>query len=174
MSLKEILPRTLFFAAVNLFAVGCVHSDHSEVQGMAVNSVAARLAKRRFPSVFQAWSQADFLNDGKTRVPLGTIESQEVSMARHDLLWRGVKAFGLEPTSEFEGDAESFTQKSIGIARSRRAQLLALNPNLIMLAEIRYHSARPDFLAENSPWWKRDGAGQRVPKLSARWTATFS
>ena len=40
--------------------------------------------------------------------------------------------------------------------------MLRLNPNLILLMEIRYRDAARDFLPANHPWWRRDKAGKIV------------
>jgi len=43
-----------------------------------------------------------------------------------------------------------------------RQKLLELNPNLVLIAEIRYRDAHRSFLPENHPWWMRDEQGQIV------------
>ena len=38
-----------------------------------------------------------------------------------------------------------------------------MNPNLILLVEIRYRDAGPGWLPPEHAWWKRDTAGRLVP-----------
>lgn len=117
--------------------------------------IAARLAARTFPSVFQAWSPADNVKS----------EDELTTIARHDLVFHGPGFFDLKWNNEFEGIADGFTPASIRDAKQKRQALLAKNPNLIMLAEIRYRDADRAFLPKSSTWWKRDASG----KLEAGW-----
>jgi hypothetical protein len=112
-----------------------------------------RLADRTFPSVFQAWNPADNLSP----------EDPLVTLARHDLLFSSPEAYFLQWDNPYKGLAVAFTADSIELARDLRAQIHALNPNLILLAEIRYRDAPDGYLPADSPWWKRDGDGNRIP-----------
>ncbi|MBX7208737.1 MAG: putative glycoside hydrolase family 15 protein [Verrucomicrobiaceae bacterium] len=118
-------------------------------------TVSQRLAARTFPSVFQAWSPADNLK----------AEDELTTIARHDLVFHGPGFYDLKWNNDFEGLADGFTRGSISDAKAKRKALLARNPNLIMLAEIRYRDADRTFLPKNSSWWKRDASG----KLEAGW-----
>lgn len=110
-------------------------------------SVSGRLAGRTFPSVFMAWSMAENTGDADRRD----------NMARHDLVFAGPATFGLRwDANGHEGLAEQFTTQSTAKARAFRAELLARNSNMVLLAEIRYRDAKDDFLPEDSPWWRRD------------------
>ena len=115
-------------------------------------SIAERIAARDFPSVFQAWSPADNLPD---RDRLST-------MALHDLIWHGPGGFGLVWDTKPRGLAEAFTPESIKAGRKIRRDLLKLNPNIILIAEIRYRDAHPNFLPRGHRWWKRDEQGNLV------------
>jgi len=103
--------------------------------------------------VFQAWSPADSLSR----------ENPTDTLARHDLVWHGASFFKLAWDSNPEGLAESFTPASITAGRAYRRELLARNPNMVLLLEIRYRDAGDGFLPADSPWWMRDGAGRRKP-----------
>ncbi len=122
-------------------------------------SVTARIEGRSFPSVFAPWqfgpSRPASLKAGGTspendpRLPL---------IARHDLYWNNWNALGLKLASgqTYPLLSPEFTRESIEAARRRRAVLLAANPNLIILTDIDYRAARPDFLPPDSPYWLRD------------------
>lgn len=105
-----------------------------------------RVDSREFPSVFQAWNPA---------TPIAGVDA--VSMqARHDLVFLHPSMVGLRSEGRFEGTAFQFTPESIAEAKAKRAALLEKNPNLVLLAEIRYRDAPQGFLPEDAPWWKRD------------------
>jgi hypothetical protein len=115
-------------------------------------SIPERIAARDFPSVFQAWSPAD--NQPK--------KDWWAMMAMHDLVWHGPGGFGLVWDTEPRGLAEAFTPESIEAASKIRRKLLELNPNIILIAEIRYRDAHPSFLPESHIWWKRDKDGNII------------
>ena len=116
-------------------------------------SVPQRIEARSFPSVFQAWNPARNVQDPS---PLHT-------MARHDLLWHGPTFFGLKWNHRPIGLADGFSGESIKAAIARRRKLLALNPNIILIAEIRYRDAHKSYLPAGHAWWLRDKQGQIVP-----------
>lgn len=112
-----------------------------------------RIEGRTFPSVFQAWSPAQNVQD----------DSRWHTLARHDLIFHGPQFFGLQWNRRPSGLADGFAPESIQRARLLRRRLLALNPNLVLLAEIRYRDAHQSYLPEEHPWWLRDSAGEIVP-----------
>lgn len=112
--------------------------------------VTERIVQRDFPSIFQAWN-------GVTPLPG---KDATAMLALHDLAFLSPSQLGLQWEGTFEGTAFTFTPASLAAARARRDSLLAKNPHLILLAEIRYRDAPKGFLPENSPWWKRDAAGK--------------
>ena len=114
--------------------------------------IQQRIADRDFPSVFQAWSPATNLDS----------EHRVVTIARHDLVFLGPGATGLRWSKTPTGLADGFTPESIGRAERYRATLNALNPNLILLAEIRYRDAMDGYLPADHAWWKRDAQGKRI------------
>jgi arabinogalactan endo-1,4-beta-galactosidase len=137
------------------------HSWHSgwlpEVVQMlaepAERSVQERIEARRFPSVFQAWNPAQNVHDES---PLHTV-------ARHDLVWHAPEFFGLRWNNKHVGLADGFVQNSVENARTFRQKLLGLNPNLILIVEIRYRDAHKSYLPEEHSWWLRDKQGRIVP-----------
>ncbi|MHC4352107.1 MAG: alpha-amylase family protein, partial [Planctomycetota bacterium] len=111
--------------------------------------VGQRIAARDFPSVFQAWSPADNLRG----------EKQLVTAARHDLIWHGIGWYGLIWDKSPSGLGETLKPDSIKRGLSKRRNLLELNPNLILIAEIRYRDASKRFLPANHKWWRRNEDG---------------
>jgi hypothetical protein len=115
-------------------------------------SIAERIAGRDFPSVFQAWSGADNVTD----------EDKLAVTARHDLLWHGVEWYGLRWDRHPSGLAEAFEPESIQAGLKTRNVLLDLNPNIILIAEIRYRDAPRHFLPAEHQWWRRNKNGKLV------------
>jgi len=115
-------------------------------------SISDRVADRDFPSVFMAWNPADNVRGAE---PLA-IE------ARHDLIWHGPGFFGLRWNKSPWGLADGFTPQSVPRALAMRKKLLERNPNVILLAEIRYRDAPARFLPPGHRWWKRGRDGQVV------------
>ncbi len=112
-----------------------------------------RIQGRELPSVFQAWSPAQNVQDDS---PLHTV-------ARHDLVFNGPEFFGLRWNRRPTGLADGFTADSIGRAKSFRQKLLTLNPSLVLIVEIRYRDAHKSYLPEGHKWWLRNEEGQVVP-----------
>jgi hypothetical protein len=115
-------------------------------------SVARRISDRSFPSVFQAWNGAS---------PVAGADATAMQ-ALHDLVFVHPSMLGIESKTAFEGMAVDFTPASIAAAKARRVALLSKNPQLILLAEIRYRDAPKGFIPEDAPWWKRDAQNQFV------------
>jgi len=115
--------------------------------------LAERICSRDFPSVFQAWSPAD-------NVPG---ESKQAMLCRHDLIWAGPGFFGLDWNNRHRGLADGFTGGSIAKGMALRRTLLDLNPNMVLIAEIRYRDANRSYLPEGHKWWLRNKKGQIVP-----------
>lgn len=116
-------------------------------------SLRERIETRRFPSVFQAWTPAQVPGEAPDR-----------TLARHDLVWGSPRLLGLEWDGPAPGLATRFRQETIGRARQRRHHLLALNPHLVLLCEIRYRDASAGWLGGlEHPWWLRDESGRVVP-----------
>jgi hypothetical protein len=119
----------------------------------AEKTIAQRLADREFPSIFQAWDPIDNLPS----------EGEYALIARHDLYWHVPLQNGLiwDRYPNF-GLSRKLTPDSIEAGMERRSALLALNPNLILLAAIFYRDAPDDFLPADHAWWLRDEKGNRI------------
>lgn len=146
MTKDYILPLVFLVFGSSFAANG---SDSAENAGL---TIAGRIAARNFPSVFQAWSPADNLSN----------KDRWAVMAMHDLVWHGPGGFGLVWDTKPQGLSEAFTPESIEAGRKIRRNLLKLNPNIILIAEIRYRDAHPSFLPEGHRWWKRGKDGKLV------------
>jgi len=134
--------------------------------GELAADLKSRINSHGFPSIFQAWSPAQNLNQAPGKaVPLSGRESALRTLARHDLIFLGLSDYGLvwnDP--QHEGLSTGFTPESVKRALARREQILRLNPHAVLLAEIRYHDAKSGYFPDDSPWWLRDKSGGRVRK----------
>jgi len=129
-------------------------------------SVAERVTGKNFPAIFQAWNPLDMTN----AFPLDSLEQRLQAAARHDLLWEEpVSQLGFNTPlvlgavwdSAHGGVATDFTPASKKQALANRQRLLELNPNMVLLLEVRWRDAPGSFLPEDSPFWKRNADGSR-------------
>ncbi len=112
-------------------------------------TVRERVNGRAFPSVFQAWNKAEVKGEDELK-----------TLARHDIFWHNPDNFGMVWNRSPQGLADGFTEESIKAGLEKRRQLLALNPNMLLLAEVRFHDAWKAYLPEGHKWWKRDEKGE--------------
>ena len=138
------------FQTMLLALIGTALGAHATAA--ADQSPTERVQGRTFPSVFQAWNRADNLPD----------EPHLTTVARHDLIWHSPGYFGLEWRKQPTGLAGGFTPESIRRARGFRRKLLGLNPNMILIAEIRYRDAHRRYLPDSHEWWLRNDRGSIV------------
>jgi MYXO-CTERM domain-containing protein len=139
-----------------------VLSSTAHAERVPLSNVIERAERRNQPSLFRVWS-GDLKNiPGKADPALAPSDLE--LLARHDLTVQGPWFFKLEwqmPASGFLGDAVAFTPASIQAALQIRQQLLALNPNIIIIGEVRNYDAPLDYLPANSPYWYLQN-GQKV------------
>jgi hypothetical protein len=110
-------------------------------KALAGGSFESKVEGRDFPSVFQAWEPASNL-------------SRAESLAKHDLVWTGVGAYGLKGNSRWAGLATSYTGNVAGGG-----------PNTVRLAEIRWYDGHfedgddpnKQYLPKGHPWWLSKG-----------------
>lgn len=136
---------TILFWLILLLDISGPPSSQSQVD---------RIAARNFPSVFQAWNPAENVKN----------EDKWTTLARHDLVFHAPDFFGLKWAGEFQGLSSSFTKESQESSLQLRKLLLGKNPNLIILAEIRYRDAHRSYLPDTHAWWKRKNG-----KLEVGW-----
>ena len=137
----------------------------SSPDGQAEKSIAQRVNDRTWPSVFQAWYPIDMPD----KFPLETPDQRIRTAAKHDLLWEEPLSqlgegydlvLGLVWDHENHGLADSFTEESLAQALENRKKLLELNPNMVLLLEVRWRDAPMSFLPGDSEWWLRDENGE--------------
>jgi len=147
----------IFVVALLLIPGGNVAALVAADNGL--DTVAARITEHGFPSIFEAWSAVENLRErNNSTVPLSSRESHMASEARHDLYWGGWQQLGLRlpDGQKYALLSPVFTPESIQVALRNRATLLAANPNIVILGEVHYHAAQPNFLPPESPFWIRD------------------
>ena len=111
--------------------------------------IETRLQNRTFPAIFSAWSYHLQNRPGL---------SDTDYVALHDLHWH-VSYFSFRPQVapngwQIAGDIE-YTQPL-------RDELLALNPNLLFLLEIKFRDAWRGYYPDDFPYWLRDENGERI------------
>ena len=124
--------------------------DRDEVCELPDLPIEGRIENRNFPSIFQAWG-GEIIN----RPTL----SREDRLVHHDLYWHGPGLFGLHWQETSQGYQ---LMGNIENARATRDALLAKNPNMLFLAEIRLRDASYTQYPEDWPYWLRDEAGNLV------------
>ena len=147
--MENVVTRQLTVAVlmIGILMVACNRQNP-----VPVKDIMSRINDREFPSIFQAWSPAENL-----------AEDPLLTAARHDLIFNGAEFFGLEWNNRYHGLADGFLPESIQRARQKRRDLLGLNPNLILILEIRYRDAHRSYLPEGHSWWRKDDRGLIVP-----------
>ncbi|MDE0325772.1 MAG: leucine-rich repeat domain-containing protein [Candidatus Poribacteria bacterium] len=110
--------------------------------------VKDRIEDREYPSVFAAW--ANIIN-------LPTLSESE-RYAHHDLWW-GNNNLGLEFAVTDNG---THLVGNLREAKRRREELLAQNPNTVLLVTIPYYLVRADAYPEDWVSWLRDADGNLI------------
>jgi hypothetical protein len=121
-----------------LFCTLCSSAEEQQKQERL--SVKVRIASRKFPSVFQAWN----------RIENKPEKSELELMAMHDLVFTGTWSmrvnWKITPEQPHKGLSIVLMNKeggdSLNEALQRRAELRKLNPNLVLLCEVRYREGR--------------------------------
>ena len=126
--------------------------------------IEPRLQNRTFPSVVGAFAKP---TDTQI-IGLNHLSSIE-QLALHDLTWRGPSYFGLTYTDTPQGwKLAGFVEK----AQQIRDDLLALNPNMIFLVEVRVRDAWIGYYPEDFPYWLRDENGDIIKTPSGSFLIT--
>ena len=128
--------------------------------------------QRTYPSIFQAWNGIENMPD----------EDELHRLARHDLAFAHPYtllriAWNISAEQPYSGLATDLLPSQLNTARQRKQELLSLNPNLLLLIEIRYRDARylsrqneahvenwweVGFYPPDSPYWLKDSRGKPV------------
>lgn len=147
----QLISRHFAFFYCAIFVVRCGANEPAAWPGDA--GVAARIANRSYPSVFQAWSPVE------NRPGLSELER----MARHDLVftspWGMRVAWKVTPEHPYDGLSTDLRSPdgdtSLEEAKKRRAELRELNPNLVLLCEVRYREGQYVPAGQNVDFWKQ-------------------
>ena len=128
--------------------------------------------QRNYPSIFQAWNGIENMPD----------EDELHRLVRHDLAFAHPYTllriiWNISEKQPYEGLATDFPPNQLNKARERKGELLSLNPNLLLLVEIRYRDAKylsqqneaqvenwwdVGFYPPDSPYWLKDSNSKPV------------
>ena len=149
--LKELrIDHNLTYDFSSLQGLSLTHFTYDEVCELPDPPILDRIANRSLPSIVQTWSDR--------AVNLSHLESED-RFAYHDLYWTHIP-FGLDflqgpPWYELKGDIED--------AITEREELLAKNPNMLFLVELRMEIAHmPSQYPEDWFGWRRDENGNLI------------
>lgn len=139
---------------------------------IGAKKINAADAQRNYPSIFQAW------NGIENRPDVGELHR----LAQHDLAFAHPYTllrivWDISEAQPYSGLATALNPSQLDAARQRKQELLSLNPNFLMLVEIRYRDARyvsrqnetdienwweVGYFPPDSPYWLRDSNGRPV------------
>ena len=129
-------------------------------------------AQRSYPSIFQAWNGTENQGDMDE---LHRLAQHDLAFAHPYTLLR--IAWYISEAQPYSGLATDLLPSQLNAARQRKQELLSLNPNLLLLAEIRYRDARyvsrqneadvenwweVGYFPPDSPYWLKGGNGKPV------------
>ena len=116
-------------------------------------SIHERLQNRTFPAVFAAWGNSHYsqVNNLKDL-------SHTERLALHDLNWDN-PYFNLDLLETHQG---WWLKGRFGQAQQIRDQLVALNPNMLFLVELRVRDAWIGYYPQDFPYWLKDANGNIV------------
>jgi len=122
--------------------------------------IAERVSNHKFPAIAKPWGKCiDFPNEDRLD-----------EIARHDIMWESIGKESGDPKKQASGAqwkgvypalGESFS--NLAESLERRKQIRKRNPNIIMLAELRWRDYTEPSLPADHEFWKRDDQGNRVP-----------
>ena len=128
--------------------------------------VNAADTQRNYPSIFQAWNGIENRPDVDE---LHRLAQHDLAFAHPYTLLR--VAWDISEAQPYSGLATALNPSPLDTARQRKQELLSLNPNLLLLVEIRYRDARyvsrqneanvenwweVGYFPPDSPYWLRD------------------
>ena len=134
--------------------------------------VKAADAQRNYPSIFQAWNGIENKPDADE---LHRLVQHDLAFAHPYTLLK--VTWDISEAQPYPGLATALNPSQLDAARQRKQELLSLNPNLLLLVEIRYRDARyvsrkneasvenwweVGYLPPDSPYWLRDNNGNPV------------
>ena len=132
----------------------------------------AENAQRNYPSIFQAWNGTE---NQKDMDELHRLAQHDLAFAHPYTLLK--IAWNISEGQPYSGLATDLNPDQLDTARQRKQELLTLNPNLLLLVEIRYRDARyvsrynetdvnnwweVGYFPPDSPYWLKDSEGKPV------------
>ena len=126
-------------------------------------SIAARVDGRTYPSVLYAWERPG------TKTITDPL-AYAAKLARRDLIYSGPYTFRLKWRGAYQGLGEEFTPESVAAGLDVRREILARNPNAVLLLGISYDNYGEDYLPPEHAWWMRDARGGHIQA----WKAGYS
>jgi hypothetical protein len=150
---EERVKTRLLAVAIALCAVAQAYGER-----VPLSDIQKRKNNKNSISLFQPWTGIS----GGIIDTMGLHGNQQIAL--HDLMHNSPESYGLkwankDPNDSFPGNAEMFDSASIAKGLAFRKQLLALNPNMILIGEIRFYDAAPTYYPSNSPYWKKRANG---------------
>ncbi len=136
-----------------LDGLALTHFFYDQICELPPLPIHDRINDRDYPSIFTAWAGPHWVSI-LNRPDLSGVEN----VAMHDL-WFSVPQFGLG----FKEKPDGFSMAgSLDEAIQRRDEFLALNPNMLFIADIRMRSYALDEFPEDWPYWIKDADGNIV------------
>ncbi len=125
-----------------------------------VKPISERVNSHDFPSIAKPWGNCiDF-----------PINNRLDQITHHDIVWESIGRENSKPGNRVVGAnwkgkypalGESFS--NLPESLERRKEALTLNPNIIILAELRWRDYIDSSLPQDHEFWKRDDQGNRIP-----------
>ena len=140
------------------------HFTYDQSCEMAPEPLAPRLENRAFPSVATAFTTR-ILNKPNLVETVNLPHLSDWGRLKlaesvwFDLYIAGEESFG---QTYQQLDGEWHIRGNTDAAMQQRNDHWLFNPNMIFLREIRMWDAGPDHFPEDSPYWARDAAGNRI------------
>ena len=136
-----------------LDGLALTHFFYDQICELPPLPIHDRINDRDYPSIFTAWAGPHWVSI-LNRPDLSGVEN----VAMHDL-WFSVPQFGLR----FKETPDGFSMVgSLDEAIQKRDEFLALNPNMLFIADIRMRSYALDEFPEDWPYWIKDSDGNIV------------
>jgi hypothetical protein len=127
---------------------------------LKTRSIGERVSNHNFPSIAKPWGNCiDFSNNNPAD-----------QITHHDIVWESIGRENSKPGNRVVGAnwkgkylalGESFSNLSESL--ERRKEALKQNPNIIILAELRWRDYMDSLLPADHEFWKRDDQGNRIP-----------
>ena len=147
---KLEIQRNLIIDHSPLDALSLSHFTYDQTCEMLPLPLEPRLNNRNYPSIMARWSGIDW-PPVSNRPDLSGTEN----VALHDL-WFSTPRFGLEFREGLNGFIMS---GDMNIAKREHDDILALNPNMVILVDVGIRAAPLEFFPKDWPYWIRDAQG---------------